>query len=519
MKRQLETIEENNKISKTYKSESLIMLKSNHEPVGRIVSDVWAHVFTYLEATRELLPNVMPVCKMFYNILGGGEGKSLVYERVSIAVKDGYPTSSFLKIRKFDRDYLNRLLDYIINVSPKNGCKVLHLGSIDEYNESLSFELTSEFFKRCISSGVFDGLKELRLANSFIVFLRDEEQLDVFTEWISRLKELEILIFGSLFPNKILDCIFTGMPKLKKLRIDLGEYEIGDSFPILENLEYFDVVSGNESFSSTTLVSLFKHAPNLRKLKMGYCMAYENAVFLGLVEHCKKLSDLTFGERYLNESDNLPIITNQLHSLESLNLFDGLPYGEHLLDLDKLTKLKKFDFNFDEFSGCDDDGVLKELFPKLKGLTWARFGYIKNEAEDEEHQEEEERDNDENVEQGFVELANKKFPNLETLYLLDSELEELTLTQLFEGIPHLKNVTLEVLAAGCDQVFESIEADIQVRKDASNRVLQLFGEISPSVELFEDRIFYHRIGEKKLRIKLVNIDYDGIVKFKIQLVH
>ncbi|KAG2381532.1 hypothetical protein C9374_006521 [Naegleria lovaniensis] len=560
----------------------------------KLDDDSLAHVFSFLHPLHDLLGSIMRTCRRCYELTGGialdaldnkvlipndqqsshhDDGKNSIlvhnekeqknekqdgrnfhslYEKVSLGFKPtGCPTRYYAtkKNIQFSSDFMLRLFKIIHKCNPVNGCKYLDLGREGDCNDLVKMNFSMEMFQFALQTGIFTGLKRLRFGCSFHTFVKNlkQDEMQVLLAWFSTLKNLEHLEVPSLdswedYSNEmppqsltymLYKTLLTNCTKLKSLKCGLcctqpfGDHLVFDSLEELDLLYYFP----EENFDY-----LFKTIPNLKKLTMGYHMCYSNELFQSIATNCKKLLDFKFGERYLHESGNVPIIFNSMTQLESLHFDGGMPYEEDLREIAaKCTNLVYFSTS-EEYEG--DDYSIQDFLNDMK-LRLRNFdlNYLFNTDEEGDDQEENEEDGDqENDETGddkvnneskraekTLHSINKKYPCIEVLNGHSESLPaNMTIQQLFQHLPNLKIVNINIMAEGCDKTFEDVEQDVKTRLEATNTLLKLIhGENRELCDhLIDDRFTFTtiRIDEGatvRLKIKIVEVNYDGFVSFKV----
>ncbi|KAF0975334.1 hypothetical protein FDP41_005328 [Naegleria fowleri] len=277
---------------------------------------------------------------------------------------------------------------------------------------------------------------------------------------------------------------------------------------------------------------------------MGYHMCYSNELFQSIATNCKKLVNLQFGERYLHESGNVPVIFNSMPQLTSLNFVDSTPYEEDLRKIAaECPNLVYFSMS-DEYEG--EGYTMKEFYEDMRmRLRNIDFNSlidsitVYSDEEGDQNIDEEIDDADENGEMAedreeldgeskriekTLHLINKKFPCIEILSFFFDNLPY-TIQPMFEHLPNLKIIKVDILAEGCDKVFDDVEQDVKTRIEATNTLLKaIHGEKStiPLCDhLIDDRITFTTIQTKreglvKLKIKILQVNYDGFVSFQVK---
>ena len=441
--------------------------------------------------------------------------------------------------------------------NPVKGCKYLDLGRVGDCNDVIGMTFSMKMFNFALQSGVFTGLKRLRFGDQFQIFVTHlkKNEIQVLLEWFSTLKDLEHLEVPQQdsfenhqdaaaathsFSYLLYKTLLTHCTQLKSLKIGLNCVQsFGDLvFDSLEEL-HLDFFYPEENYDY-----LFKTIPNLKKLTMGYHMCYSNELFQSIATNCKKLVNLQFGERYLHESGNVPVIFNSMPQLTSLNFVDSTPYEEDLRKIAaECPNLVYFSMS-DEYEG--EGYTMKEFYEDMRmRLRNIDFNSlidsitVYSDEEGDQNIDEEIDDADENGEMAedreeldgeskriekTLHLINKKFPCIEILSFFFDNLPY-TIQPMFEHLPNLKIIKVDILAEGCDKVFDDVEQDVKTRIEATNTLLKaIHGEKStiPLCDhLIDDRITFTTIQTKreglvKLKIKILQVNYDGFVSFQVK---
>ena len=509
------------------------------KPTSIIISgtnEMWIHILSFLDPVRELLPNILFINKFFYQILGGdmtglspntsvpgSSWRGLIYERVSIGCKSNAPMSHIV-LKKYDSNKLMKLFEMIQRVTPQNGLKHLDMGIKGEMGESIEIELSLELFQFLVNTQLCSSVKKLRFSNNLCVFysnLQDGER-EVVKKWFASLKELEYLPLPILvrdstnFPmDDLLRIVFKECKLLKKISIGYIDQTFQDDSIVCNNLTELDMTD-TEGLEMND--NFFKMFPKLKKLKLGYSMGYSNNMFTSIVENCKEIEELTYGERYLNETANIPIIYT-MPKLKKLIITEGHPYEDELEQLAQhATNLTYFDLGtVDEYEGYEYpfSKFLKDIGSRL---TNVQYNYLVNdnneidEGDDEKEEEHEIQEEEVDERDAIITKINKDFPNCEIIEFIHSDDLQCTIADLFNEITHLKYITVNV-SADLSNAFNSAAENSLLRNEAANKLSKMIHGNEQSCELRDDTHFYTSVNGCRLYCKITNME-EG-VQFKV----